>query len=370
MHASSKQRFIVMLSTSAMTQGGIAAVINNYIQAGLFERWPIIHVATHCDGSRMRKLLAAISALVSFFWYLCSRRILIVHVHCASKASFWRKSVFILMSFVARIPVIFHLHGGGFIDFYHRKRGVIRRWLIRFVLDKSSEIVVLSEKWRRSVSQMTGNPNVTTIANPVTVNSSLCDGDYRRAENVVLFLGRIDKDKGIMDLVDAFAEITNSFPDTILRFAGQGDIEAIKRRASDKNVLNNIEFLGWVNGSAKIRALAEATIYVLPSYMEGLPMGVLEAMAAGLPVVASNVGGIPEIVKNEVTGLLITPGDINRLTSAMRILLSDSSLRVRMGDAARKRIEEHYMPQRIVPQLEKLYAKLGAVPKATNRPTH
>jgi glycosyltransferase involved in cell wall biosynthesis len=99
-------------------------------------------------------------------------------------------------------------------------------------------------------------------------------------------------------------------------------------------------------------------------------MGILEAMAAGLPVVASDVGAIPEIVENEVTGLLITPGDIDGLANAMRILLSDLSLRVRMGDTARKRIEERYMPHRIVPQLEKLYVKLGAVPKTTNRPTH
>jgi glycosyltransferase involved in cell wall biosynthesis len=291
-------------------------------------------------------------------------------VHSASNASFWRKSLFILVSYVAGIPVIFHLHGGGFIDFYHRKRGIIRRWLIRFVLDKSAEIVVLSENWRRKVSQMTANRNITTIANPVTVNTSLSVGDYRRAENVVLFLGRLNKDKGIFDLVNAVAEIMNSFPDTILRFAGQGDIETIKRRAASKNVLTNIEFLGWVTGNAKTRALAEASIYALPSYMEGLPMGILEAMAAGLPVVASDVGAIPEIVENEVTGLLITPGDIDGLANAMRILLSDLSLRVRMGDTARKRIEERYMPHRIVPQLEKLYVKLGAVPKTTNRPTH
>jgi glycosyltransferase involved in cell wall biosynthesis len=127
-------------------------------------------------------------------------------------------------------------------------------------------------------------------------------------------------------------------------------------------VSNAVEFLGWIDGAAKAQALAEATVYALPSYMEGLPMGVLEAMAVGLPVVATTVGGIPDVIEDGVTGLLIEPGDQDGLARALSLLLSDAALRHRMGAAARAVVEEGYTPQRIVPMIESLYRTLGAAP--------
>jgi glycosyltransferase involved in cell wall biosynthesis len=356
------QGTILMLSTSPETQGGIAAVIKGYMDAGLFDRWPVLHVATHCDGGRIRKLLVAVSALARYLTYLCTRRVVLVHVHAASNASFWRKLAFILMAFLCRVPVIFHLHGGGFLDFYRRRFGAVRRRVIRFVLNHSAYIIVLSREWHRRVSTITGNPNIVTIANPIDAGCISYTGVCRPGTNAVLFLGRLEKEKGILDLVDALATVRRTCPNAVIRFAGHGNVKAIRRRASDVGVSDAVEFLGWVQGAAKAQALAEATVYALPSYMEGLPMGVLEAMAVGLPVVATTVGGIPDIVEDGVTGLLISPGDKDGLARALSLLLSDPALRRRMGVAARAVVEEGYTPQRIVPMIESLYRTLGATP--------
>lgn len=359
---SAARRYIVMLGTSARTLGGIAAAIRGYHDAGLFARWPILHLATHCDGGASAKLAQAAAALSRFTVLLVRRQVLAVHVHAASNASFWRKSMFIALALAARRPVIFHLHGGGFLDFYHRC-GPRRRRFVRFVLDRSSQIIVLSDTWRLRLSDITGNPNIRAIANPVEARDLLALDPRRRGRPVALFMGRLDRDKGIFDLVDAAAALARTFPELRVRFAGDGDGEGIRRRAAEQGVAHAIELTGWIRGPEKTRVWADAAIYVLPSYIENLPMGVLEAMAAGLPVVASRVGGIPDLVVSGVNGYLIAPGDTAALTAVLQQLLSDPGLRRRFAEASRRRFLERFSPARVVPEIEAVYSRLGAAPQ-------
>jgi glycosyltransferase involved in cell wall biosynthesis len=111
--------------------------------------------------------------------------------------------------------------------------------------------------------------------------------------------------------------------------------------------------------------LAEATVYVLPTYAEGLPMGVLEAMLAGVPVVATLVGGVPDAVENDVDGFLVAPGDIDALADRIMRLLGDAGLRERFAARARSKVLEQFSPERVLAQLESLYGKLGAMPRNT-----
>lgn len=353
-----RRKVIVMLGTSASTKGGVSAVINAYARAGLFDRWPVVHIATHADGSQWQKARTALSALVVFAGLLIRGRVAFVHVHAASDASFWRKAGFVLLAFAAHTPAVFHLHGGGFLEFYHRRFGAIRRWLIRFVLDHADTVVVVSEQWRKKLHGLTKNRNLVVIVNPVDAIPVVGVDPNRPASAIVLFLGRIEKDKGVYDLVDAMAEVRRQLPTAILRLGGVGDIDGVKRRSGANGTADWIEFLGWVSDSAKLDALRSAQVYVLPSYVEGLPMGVLEAMAAGLPVVASHVGGIPDLVEDGVHGFLVRAGDIAGLAQTLLRLLQDPALRRRMGEAARQRVAECYVTERVVPQVESIYRRL------------
>lgn len=336
-------------------------MINAYARAGLFDRWPVVHIATHADGSQWRKARTALSALVVFVGLLIRGRVAFVHVHAASDASFWRKAGFVLLAFAAHVPAVFHLHGGGFLEFYHRRLGAVRRWLIRFVLDHSDTVVVVSEQWRKKLYGLTKNRNLVVIVNPVdaipVVGVERVDPN-RPASAIVLFLGRFEKDKGVYDLVDAMTEVRRQLPSAILRLGGVGDIDGVKRRSGANGTADWIQFLGWVADSAKVDALRSAQVYVLPSYVEGLPMGVLEAMAAGLPVVASHVGGIPDLVEDGVHGFLVRAGDIAGLTQTLLRLLHDPALRRRMGEAGRQRVAECYVTERVVPQVEAIYRQL------------
>lgn len=349
-------RHLIMLGTAFETRGGVAAVVNAYRAQGLFERWPIDYVPTHCDGSAARKLLTAVKALLRVVLLLAKSRRVVMHVHCASHASFWRKCVFMAIGMLAKCPVIFHLHGGGFARFYEMECGAARRGIIRFFLDRAACVIVLSERWRAWITRITENPRVVCIANPAP---ALEERPASQRKNMVLFLGRLERSKGIFDLLDAVCALRAQIPDIKLVCAGEGDIDSAARYAERLGIGDAVGLTGWIGTAEKQSLMNRAALLVVPSYAEGLPMSLLEAMAAGLPVVATEVGGIPDVVTDGVNGFLFKPGDIATLERLLRRLMHDPRLRMRIATAARETVRLRFSADRVLARLDEIYAGLG-----------
>lgn len=347
-----------MLGTAFETQGGISAVVNVYRGAGLFERWPVLYLATHCDGSRLKKLAVGVGSLLHFLALVLASRVAVVHAHTSSGASFWRKSVFLLVAFVARRPVIFHLHGGGFPGFCQRI-GPLGRRIVRWVIDHSSLVIVLSNQWVETMAGISGNRRVRVLLNPVALPRP---AGTRREEHTLLFLGRITEAKGIHELLAAMAQLRGEFPNLRLICAGEGDFD-LSAAMLACGVEDLVERPGWVAGEAKAASLARAAVFVLPSYFEGLPMGVLEAMATGMTVVATRVGGVPDAITDGVDGLLVPAKDPRALADSLRRVLADAGLRTRLGETARATVVERFSAEVVVAQLEVLYAEMGIAPR-------
>jgi glycosyltransferase involved in cell wall biosynthesis len=352
-------RHLVMLGTAA--RGGITTVIDAYRAHGLFERWPIRFVPTHRDTGAGGKLLTALSAALVVAWFLARHRSAVMHVHCALRVSFWRKAVFMSMAMLAGCRVIFHLHGGGFADFYESECNELARRIIRFFLDRAACIIVLSERWRVWVTGVSANCRVVCVPNPGPV---LEDFPSSGRENLVLFLGRLERAKGVFDLVEAVARVRKHVPDIRLVCAGDGDRESVAQFAQELHIHDALGLPGWIGPEEKRSLLGRAAVCVLPSYAEGLPMVLLEGMAAGVPVVATDVGGIPDLVTDGVNGLLYAPGDTDALERLLRKLLHDAALRRRMGTAARESVRLRFDAGRVIAQLESVYASLGLTPTA------
>jgi glycosyltransferase involved in cell wall biosynthesis len=353
-------RRIVMLGTAPETRGGIGAVIGAWRAAGLFERWPIEYLATHCDGGAGAKLLAAARALRRFLALIALHRRVLVHVHCASRASFWRKSVFMALAHAARCPVVLHLHGGGFARFYEEECGPIKRRLVRHFLGRAACVIGLTGRWCDWLAPF--NLNVVCIPNPVRAAGAA----PRAPGRCILFLGRIEAAKGVPELLKAFAVLRASVRDAELVCAGAGEIEAAQRQAEALGIGDAVRFTGWLGEAEKRAWLARAAAFVLPSHAEGLPMSLLEAMAAGVPVVASAVGGIPDVVKHGVNGLLVAPRDSIDLLRALRRLLREPALAARLGAAGRETVRARFSPEEVLERLDGVYAGLGvarAVPE-------
>ena len=347
--------FVVMIGTSLETHGGISSVVNVWRAAGLFERWPVRYLATHCDGSQLAKAWCALRAFVVFLALLARPRRSVLHVHGASRASFWRKSFFMGLARLAGWPIVFHLHGGGFGRFYEKECGPIARRIVRHFLDHAAVIVVVSERWAAWMRARTNNPRVVCIDNPV----ALPPPGPERSKALVAFVGRLTASKGVFDLLEAVNTLRAEFPSIRLECAGDGDLERLRAHAAKIGMRTHLLLPGWIGRRERGELLARCSVFVLPSRAEGQPMSLLEAMAAGAPVVASAVGGIPDLVEHNVNGLLVPAGDRASLAVALRRVLSDRAFAERLGEEARTTIARRHTPEKSLEALERIYTELG-----------
>jgi glycosyltransferase involved in cell wall biosynthesis len=352
-----KSKRIVMLGTGFATRGGISSVVNVYREAGLFERFQIIYISTHGDGGVLLKLRLCIAALLRYSSLLVRRKVALAHVHVSTGMSFWRKLLFVCPTLLAGVPAVLHLHGADFAEF-HRDGGALRRWAIRALFDRVSAIIVLSASWQEWARRISRNPLIVPIYNPVVVPPA-SDAALREPAGI-LFLGQLGKRKGAYDLLEATALLVTRHPHVKLRMAGDGEVDKVRASVERLGLQAHVEVLEWVSGPGKSALLDGASVYALPSYCEALPMSVLEAMSAGLPVVCTPVGGIPEAVTHGLEGAVVAPGDIPALADALDMLLSNAEIRRRMGEAARVKIESSFSAARVLPQIEMLYRRLGA----------
>lgn len=349
---------ILMVGTSLDTKGGISSVVRVYADAGLFKRYRVQYLATHRDGGAIAKLGAMLGAYARFVAMLVTGQVGLLHVHVASRASFWRKSGFFLLAFLFRIPTILHLHGGGFAVFFEQECGPLRRAYIRYIFNHASRVLVLSSGWLAWVRSISSNERIATMFNPVLLPPAL-PAWSTRGQGSVLFLGKLGKAKGVYDLLQAGAMLRERCPMLRLAMGGDGDLAAMQEKIDALGVTQQVELLGWVQGEQKLGLLDSCRIYVLPSYMEGLPMSILEAMAHGVPVIATAIGGIPDAIEDGVEGYLLAPGDAAGLADCIERLLNDAALAQRMGAAGRRKVERHFCAAAVMPQLETMYTELG-----------
>jgi glycosyltransferase involved in cell wall biosynthesis len=348
-------RRIVMLGAAPDTRGSSASVVEACRAHGLFRRWPIDFIATHCDGSLAQQAALAFKALREFLALLAREPRVAVHVHVVPHRAPWREALFMALALVARRRVLVQLHGAGFERFYDSS-GPGGRGVLRFFFDRAACVIVPSESQRAWVRGVSRNAHVVCLPHPVEVQPA---GDLAGRQKLILFLGRLEAAKGVFDLLEAVAGLRGTVPDVLLVCAGEGDRAAVARYAGRLGIADAVKFTGWVGPSGKRALLESAAVFALPSYDEVLPISLLEAMAAGVPVVVSPVGGVPEVVVDGVSGFCAAPGDISTLQRLLKKLLLDRRLGARIAAAARESVRLRCSPERALVRLGELYAGLG-----------
>jgi glycosyltransferase involved in cell wall biosynthesis len=348
-----QDKTIVMLSTSGT--GGIVSVVEGYQRDGLFERWGIHLVVTNVDGSLFCRLNKNILAFTNVIVLAAKRRIALLHCHVACKGSFWRKSLFAALGRFFGIPVIMHLHAGETENFYN-SLSVFAKRIVTQQFTAANVVIVLSESWQKFVLKVAPKAHVVVIPNYVEMPKSI-KMTKKTNQIVVLFLGTVNGRKGVYDLLSAFSDAVKHIPQLFLSIGGDGDIESARNFAHELGIEAHVEFLGWVSGDEKNELFQAADIFVLPSYIEGLPVSVLEAMSWGIPVITTTVGGIPELIDNYVNGFLISPGDICTIQSLLERLALDPAIRLQIGTAGKDIVKKRFSKEVVLPKLELLYAE-------------
>jgi N-acetylglucosaminyldiphosphoundecaprenol N-acetyl-beta-D-mannosaminyltransferase len=327
---------VLVVAPGPLSRGGINAVVAMHQMGESWSSRRALWLETMKGGGPVAKLVAAAAAFCRALVLVPQVRL--VHIHMAAGASLFRKFLFFALASLFNRPTVIHLHCPN-LQFTSVMGGgpSLARTLCRFMLHRASRVVVLSDSWERLVLGYVPTARTVRLSNPYWLPLDFQAGDRRGA--LVLYLNRIESRKGYQHLLRAIPAVLQRHPGTRFVLGGHGEVDAARKIATELGIAGAVELLGWVEGDRKWRLLADADILCLPSFEEGVPITLLEAMAAGLAVVTTAVGGIPDVVQNDVNGVLVRPGDVSAIANALIRLLDDGDLRARLSVAARETVE-------------------------------
>ncbi|MGU9047070.1 glycosyltransferase family 4 protein [Clostridium perfringens] len=304
------------------SKGGMATVINGImIDTILNSKQSIFLHESYCDGNIIFRLAYSILAFIKFIFIY--KDFDIFHIHMASYGSTFRKGYYIRFLKKKNKKIILHVHGAEYLVFYNKLNDK-KKESVKNIWKCCDSIIALSEEWRGQFKKIFNHNNIVVINNGIdTEQYKKGKCNLVKQKNNFLFLGRLGRRKGTYDIVEAIKKVVIKYPDVLVYMAGDGEIEQIKKIVIKSNLEKNIKIVGWINFNQKIELFKKCSTIILPSYNEGLPMTLLEGMAAGKAIISTNVGGIPELVKNEVNGLIINPGNIDDLHKCICKIIED-----------------------------------------------
>ena len=261
------------------------------------------------------------------------------------------------------VPLVATYHG----DFYKSSlpgnilKNLRNHLQLPYALCKARRVMVLTESDKRLVASYGVDDGLVEVV-PPGLDLDVYkpdDGDLGSVDGRVLYVGRVVYEKGIRELIDAFARVCEGTEGVDLLVAGTGyAMEDMRRRAERMGIGPRVRFLGWVDHDDLIPLYKEACVVVLPSFSEGLPYAMLEAMAAGRPVICSDVSGMNELVHHDENGLLFDIEDPEGLRRAMDRLLSDPAECDRLGRRAREDCLARFSKERWLDDVERVYAEV------------
>lgn len=345
--------------TTAGHVGGQMFACDSLVQSSLAERieWHLLDTTATTNKARsfLARLRFAIGRLWRFRQSLTQQSIDHVLIFSSDGFSFVEKGLMAKYAKRKGIPTILAPRSGflhGQIENDKRMRSFAKS-----VMNAVDHIIMQGVSWQNFFHQHLGVPREKLVVIPNWIDASRYQNtNESRDPNTSkgLFLGWIEPNKGVADLLHAIHLMER--PDAVWRIAGDGNsLTEMKELARSLGIDKQVKFLGWVDSDEKMRLLQESDFLVLPSYAEGLPNALLEAMASGLPCVVSAVGAVPDVVEDGKDGFLITPGDQDAIRENCLKLIDDFDLRREMGQRAAEKIEAHYSVPRAVDQFSQLF---------------
>jgi glycosyltransferase involved in cell wall biosynthesis len=286
----------------------------------------------------------------------------VAHINITGRGSTIRKIILTAVVRVLGIRYVLHLHDYDYADYYN-SRGKLLKKLIAAVFCRADAVIVLGRRDLEVIPELLHVDRHRMIVLHNAVADPEPDLSSRRVSEKpchLLFLGYLSARKGVPDLLRALATPTLKPLPWRLTLAGGGPLDEFRSLANELGIVDKLRFTGWLDEAAVSKLCADADVLVLPSYAEGLAMSVLEGLSHGLTVVTTPVGAHSEIIEPEVSGIMVQPGDVPALATALARVIEDESLRSRLSNGARSRFLEGFDIRRYAKRLEQLHAGLFA----------
>lgn len=311
-----------MCGNHPSNKGGMTTVINQIMD----NKWDkegvrLSFVPTYMPGGKAKTMIFFLFAYIKVFFIFVLRKPDVFYTHMSVRGSFSRTKALHKLCKNFHVKDVIHLHGSEFKDWY-KSVSPKKRHEIRSLIEECHTFIVLGKKWERFVSKIAPNAKIQILHNAVKIPKE--SNKWNEEETVFLFLGVLIPRKGCTDLLKAVKLLRdhNRIGNARFIIAGTGEEEEKLKDFTNQNDLNkHVRFLGWIEGKQKEIELKKAGVFVLPSYNEGLPVSILEAMSYGIPVISTKVGDIADAVKENKNGYLINPGDINSLADRIEKIM-------------------------------------------------
>lgn len=347
-----KKQKILMHCSTLDTKGGMVSVAKNYLGYENWDEYEIKFIPTHFDTNKWIVMLFFAIQFVKIWWCVLTNDIKIAHLHTAERGSFWRKRF--LLQFYHRhgIKVVMHHHAAEFEDFYE-KCSDSQKKKVQDTLAEADVNIVLSELLVPMIKDKQPQARVEVLYNAVNTYD---ENPYTLDARNVLFMGRLGARKGTFDLLKAIQVLDKDIPsDVKFYLCGDRGEDEVRSKVNELGIEHRIAHIGWIDGEQKKEFISKSMINCLPSYNEGLPMTILETMAAGIPNVSTNIASIPEVLHDGENGFMITPGDVDALVDRLRSLILDDELRLRFSKSSYELVTNNFSLENNISQLKTIY---------------
>lgn len=337
---------VLFIGPDLKGRGGIVSVLQAYRDA-----LPTFHfISTNSRRGLIPGLFNFARTLVALPFIRLFRPYTTLDIHGANGKSWTRKRLIINLGHILGYKIVFHMHGGELRKYVAAKGTEYYMKCFR----KCRHVVFLTDAWTKYAQQELGCTNAVTLMNIVPTPAMAKQPRTEGAPISLVYLGYIYKEKGIFDLLDVIASNRDRWLGHLtLTIGGQWNEDRVLNFIKDNDLGGIVKFVGWVSGDDKATILSKTDILILPSYYEGLPISILEAMSYAMPVITTPVGGIPEVVTDGVEGTLFTPGDKAAMTRAIDKYIECPGLIIKQGNAGWEK-SKLFSPEHIVNRLSQI----------------
>ena len=286
-----------------------------------------------------------------------------------NRVGFLRDTVYIIIAKILCDDVVVHLRGSNFRNFYDSSPFWLK-FVIRNILEAVSILIVQDKRIIEQLKGLIDKKRIQVVPNLIDMRKVDAAEPENKKENVVLFVGHLSYAKGFYDFLCTIPGVVEECKDVKFWFLGERideeknimvtqDSQKIKQANEiwDK-YSSHIKYFGSLPNNKILSMMKSASLLVLPSYSEGFPMAVLEAMACGIPVVTTDVGALASLVKEDVNGYLIKPGDTEALSEKVIKILKDKDLQIKIGNNNKDYVRDKFSAEKVVPVFAGIFSKL------------
>lgn len=357
---------VIILGPHRDAVSGVSTHLNLLLESSLAEEHEMVHFQVGSEGRNegaLARLLRLVSSPFAFFATILFRQACVVHINTSlNPRAYWRDLAYLWIAKLLRARVLYQIHGGALPQQFFAGSALLTAFL-RWTLNTPDVVVVLAQVELNAYQRFVPEQYVVLMPNGIDCRPYAQVPTVRsRPESALrlLYIGRLAREKGLYEIFQGLRLAHELGIDARLTVAGAGPEESrLRRYAQALGIASRITFAGPVFGEDKVKLFAGADVMLLPSYSEGLPYALLEAMAAGIPVIATPVGAIPDVVSHGTHGYLVAVRDGKAIAEAILALGANREQLSWMSRACRRRIRAAFDIDRLAREFSLRYAELS-----------